>query len=90
MRFHGQNEDETEDEFFGEDADEGMEEMFYEDNSQIKMAELDLVAANLSRRILVGAVKMLETSIWWKFLSHKTRLRMIRESYQTFNELIEE
>ncbi len=35
MRFHGQNEDETEDEFFGEDADEGMEEMFYEDNSQI-------------------------------------------------------
>lgn len=98
MRFYGQSNDEDHDEedsdrFFNEDEmDDEMdeEEAFYQDNKEIKLAELDLVHANLNRRILVNVIKMLENSFFWKFLPFKTKLIMIEEAYNTFDKLIGE
>ena len=96
MRFRnpGHDDDEDEEKYFNEsddnDDDDDFDEIYFQENKEIKMAELSLVEFNLNRRILVGVVKSLETSFWWKFLRHKTRLKMIVETYQTFNKLIED
>ncbi len=93
MRFgHEQNEDDDQEDvnhFFGDDFDDDIRgDMEYEDNREIKMVELTLVEANLNRRILAGTIKMLENSFFWKFVSYKTKLKQITESYKTFSKLI--
>jgi hypothetical protein len=94
MRFGQEsNDDDQEDveHFFNEDDDfdeDMQDEMTYQENLEIKMAELALVEANLNRRILSNAIKMLENSFLWKFVSYKTKLKMISESYKVFSQLI--
>ena len=63
--------------------DDGMEE-------EIRAVELNLVATNLNRRIIINAIKMLESSWWWKFTRYKTKLKMISECYKTFSKLVSE
>jgi hypothetical protein len=93
MRFGQENNEDDDNQedvehFFHDDFDD-VDDMAYENNG-IKMAELALVEANLNRRILAGAIKMLENSFLWKFVSYKTKLKMISESYKTFSKLISE
>jgi len=96
MRFGQENNDDDQediDHYFNDDFDDH-DDMMHDDiimaqqDREIKMVELNLVEANLNRRILVGVVKMLESSFFWRFTSHDKRLKMISESYKTFSKLI--
>lgn len=91
MRFGKERDDEENPEDLGhlfhgnfEDFDDMDDDLGHE----LRAVELTLVETNLNRRILVGVIKMLESSWLWKFTGHKTKLRMIEESYKTFSKLI--
>ena len=101
MRFSGRGKDDEDnldkeniDNFFDDEdfKDEDFEEFMEESNMYkgIKLTELSLVEANLNRRILVCAVKTMEQSFWWKFLSYKTRLKRIEETYRLYLSLIDQ
>jgi hypothetical protein len=94
MRFGKERDDDENHEdlghFFQGDF-EDFDDMDYMDDEaarELRAVELTLVEANLNRRILVGVVKMLESSWLWKFTRYETKLKMIKESYKTFSKLI--
>lgn len=90
MRFGKDREDEENPEkrFFHDDFDD-FEEM-QNLGREIHAVELSLVEANLNRRLLVNAIKSLESSWFWKFTPYKTKLKMITETYKVFAKLISE
>lgn len=89
MRYHSPDHN---DKYFDEDHDDDddFDDVYHEESKQLKLAELALVEFNLNRRILGNVVKMLENSFWWRFLSYKTKLNMIRNTYHELNNLIED
>lgn len=85
MRFH---EDEDGDDLYGgEFFEEADESDFYEHSREYKIAELAIVEGNIQRKLLISTIRMLEKSFFWRFYSLKTKLNMIRETYQEFKNL---
>ena len=85
-----QDYDDDEEELTEEEMAEMMEDEYPSDYMQLKAAELTLVEANLNRRILAGVVKTLEKGILWRFLPHRTRLKMIAQTYHWYSKLIDQ
>ena len=87
MRFNNEfNDDEDFDELdylLSEEPDYGSFEDF-----GIQHLQLSLQEADINRRILAGAVKMLEKSFIWRFLPYKTRLKRIQEVYLAFTNMV--
>lgn len=69
------------DNFFRDSAD------FFEDDEHDLQQSVDFVMRDLNLRIMRTAIRMLEKSIWWKFSSLNTRLKMIDKTYKKLKKL---
>ena len=54
------------------------------------MLQLDLATTDINLQILHAAIKVLESSWFWKFRSTQNKLLMIRETFKELSKLIEE
>lgn len=52
-------------------------------------AQLDLVEYDLNQRILFRAIKMLESSWFWRFRRYQTQLNMIAHTYRYLKKVVE-
>jgi hypothetical protein len=79
------DDDDMEDEDDDDDDDVGQTDA----NMIVEMAQLDLVVYDLNLRLLSEVVRSLEKSCFWKFKTNKTKMRLIQETYELFNKLIQ-
>ena len=72
---------------FFDDEGEFLDEEGYKEELLHAM-QLEIEENNLNLKLLQTSIKMLEKSIWWRFYSFKTKLRMIGKAYMVFDKLL--
>lgn len=80
---------------FNDDDHEDVEHDEYDDEYEIdpqivEWMQVDFISVDLNHRLLATTIKMLEKSFWWRFRKLETKLRIISETYEIFNVLIQE
>lgn len=95
MRYYSNDDDderENLDDFFEEDFDRLQEEYqdILEEEQINRQMEYDFVDRDLNHKTLRVAIRICEKSFWWKFLSIKTKLNIIQETYSSLRYLEEE
>jgi hypothetical protein len=58
------------------------------DQNEFNYQQLEISTKNLNRRLLYLTIKTLENSFFWRFKSHKSKLKSINETYQILSEII--
>lgn len=74
------------DRFFDDDEAEFLNEEYKEEI--LHAMQLEIEENNLNLKLLQTSIKMLEKSIWWRFYSFKTKLKMIGKVYMVFDKLL--
>lgn len=62
---------------------------FVEEEKEIQREQINFVRRDLNHRMLRTSIRACEKSIWWRFYSHTTKLKMIDFTYKQFRELEE-
>ena len=62
-----------------------MQDLFQDDNT---IALEYTTHINVNRLIMETALRLLEKSFWWRFRSEKSKIKMIRETYNQISEMI--
>lgn len=83
-----------EDDYYNEDTDEEMnEEIEYilpPEVQFIQMANLDLMAAQISQQLLAIVIEMLRRSWFWRWRSPQNKVKIICKTYKQLSQLIED
>lgn len=58
------------------------------DAEMMEWVKVDFVSLDLNFRLLKTAIRSLEKGFFWKFRSHRTKLKMIHETYKLMEILI--
>lgn len=74
--------------FFGDDEADFIEDEYKDEI--LHAMQLEIEENNLNLKLLRTTIKMLEKSIWWRFYSFRTKLRMIGKAYLVFDKLLVE
>lgn len=81
------------DKFFSDEAAELTPEQYkaiMEEEQALQQMQIRFVYREFNHRVLRSAVKMCESSFWWRFYSQDTKLRMIERAYKRLKKLEED
>ena len=84
---YDENEDFQEeiDNFFNNDGSDMSESQEYD----LAQSQLELVNREQNERFFFRTIRFLEKSFWWRFRSHKSKLKLIQETLDQFKQINE-
>ena len=84
-QFNGNNNNEGEDE---QEVQLLFESGMSEEDRYMQMVHAGIDSHQINQNTLSITLNILEKSFWWRFRSEKSKIRMIRETYNQINEMI--